>query len=213
MKLYKLIAIIGASLFLSTSLISKSLWRDKNIYSSADDLRIGDIIVVEIDDISKLTFTVALNNQNSFSITSLPDENITGFLPKVSSDKKIERNDNTKFSGMSNMRIPIASRITGRLEDGKYQIAGIREYSFRGITNRFGISGVIDPAFVIGRSVKSRSIANFQLNISSYTTGAGIKVERPGPEEGESADIGLTEGEKQKIIVDYLERMLNELSR
>ena len=213
MKALMRVIFVTIALFISLPISSKSLWRDKNIYSSAGNLRVGDILVVNIDDISKLRFNIALSNQNAFNITSIPDANISGFLPRVSSNKKINRSDNTSVSGTGNLRIFIASRIIRMLEDGKYEIAGSREYSFKGTSNRFRISGIIDPALVNGRSIKSRDIANFRLEIEGYTVGAGIKIERPELEEGKSASTALTEDEKQKIIVDYLERMLNELSR
>lgn len=191
----------------------ESLWRDKNIYTSTGNLRLGDILIVNIDDISQLQFNIALSNQNSFNITSIPDANITDFLPNISSDKSINRSDKTSISGRGNFRIFIASRITRILEDGKYEITGSREYFFKGMINRFRISGIIDSALVKGRGIKSRDIANFRLEIRGYTAGTGIKLERPKLKEGESANTKLTEAEKQKVIIDYLEKMLNELNR
>lgn len=211
-SLYQVLAII-ISIFLSQSAHTKSLWKDKNIYSASENLQVGDILVLNIDDISQMNFNLTLNNKNSFSISSIPDTNITPFLPNVSSDKTIDRGDNINISGKGNLKISIASRITERLNDGKHRIAGFREYIFKDTTNRFIVSGIIDQASVNGRIIRSSDVADFRLEIDTFTKGSGMKIKKQKLEEGKSTVAELSEEEKEKLIMDYLERMLNELSR
>lgn len=192
---------------------SKTLWSDKNIYSSGESLQAGDIVAVNIEDISQLRFSLALADSASFSISSNPDATITGFLPRVASDKKVSSTGKTDVSGRGNLKITIGSRVVRRLPDGKYEIGGNREYSFNGAVSRFSVTGIIDPASVKGRAVDSRDIAEFRLVIRGVKEGAGVTVARPPLKENESASGALTEEEKQRIIVDYLNKMLQELTR
>ncbi len=205
--------IVAAVIILPLSLNSKTIWKDINIYSSGAGLRVGDILIVDVMDISKLKFNMTLKDENSFNIASNPDANITAFLPKVSSDRKIKSGEKSSFSGNGNLSVSIASRITQRLGDGKFRIDGTREYIFNGILNRFKLSGIIDPAFVKGRTVRSKDIADFRLDIRGLKEKGAIGIERPKLGEDESASTSLTEEEKQVIILDYLNKMMKELSR
>jgi len=196
----------------STS-FAKSLWSDRNMYSSGEILRVGDIVTVKIEDISQMRFSIVVNSNNAFSISSNPDANITGFLPKVSSDRKVQNTDKTDFSGKGNMMVSIAARVNAKLADGKFRISGTRQYSFNGVTSSFIVSGIIDPSLMKGRSILSDDIANFRLEVRGVREGIGIELTRPPLKEGETASPALTEEEKQRIIIDYLKKMIQELTR
>ncbi|MFH0976338.1 MAG: flagellar basal body L-ring protein FlgH [Spirochaetota bacterium] len=192
---------------------SKTLWTDRNIYASGTNLNIGDIVVVNINDVSQLKFNITYNNDNSFNVISNPDTTITGFLPKISSNKKITASDKSDFSGKSGLSITIASRIINKLNDGKLTINGTREYSFNGKINRFTLSGIVDPELIKGRSVMSKNVADFRLEIRGLMEKGAVNLIRPDLKEGEASSTNLTEDEKQKIIWDYINKMLREISR
>lgn len=212
-KKIRSVLIISALLLVAVSALAKTIWKDKNIYSSGESLQVGDIISIYVDDISQMKFSMSLADNSTVSITSNPDPNLTGFLPKVSANKKINNSDKTDVAGKGNLKIIIGGRVTRKLNDGKFEFNGNREYSFNGVVNRFTVSGLIDPAYLKGRAVYSNNIANFRLEIRGLKEAAGIGVARPPLKEGESASQTLTEAEKQKIIIDYLNKMLKELSR
>ena len=73
------------------------------------------------------------------------------------------------------------------------------------------VTGMVDPALLKGRIIDSRNVANFSLTITGVKQ--GVAVTRPALKKDEQASANLTEEEKQKIIIDYLERMLGELTR
>ena len=213
MNVLRIIACVLAVLFYTRiPLYPKSLWMDRNIYSSGGALKVGDIINVRIEDISQMRFSISINNNDTFSIVSNPDTNITGFLPKVSSDKQVRSSDRTDFSGRGAMVISIAARITGRLRDGKLKISGSRQYSFNGLASSFVVSGIVDPSLVSGRSIPSNDIADFMLEVRGTKEGAKIDLKKK-LKEGESASAALTEEEKQQIILEYLKKMIGELTR
>ncbi len=194
-----------------TALAGKSIWVDRNHFASAGTLKQGDIIIINVDDISNLQFNLSLKNSSDSSTVSSPDVTITGFLPKVQGNKNIKNNDATTFTGKGKFSFSVASRITRREQGGKFTVAGTRAYSFNGVTSTVAVSGIIDPVLVKGRQVDSRSVANFRIEIRS--TKEGLRLQRPALKKDEKAEAKLTETEKQRMILQYLEKMLNQLSR
>ena len=213
MKKFFALIILSCIVFLPCLADSRTIWQDRNIYASGTNLNVGDIIVVNIDDISQLKFNLIFNNDNSYNIVSSPDSTLTGFLPKIASQKKVTNSDKADLSGKGGLKLTIASRVVNRLADGKLAIAGAREYSFNGKINRFAVTGVVDPELVKGRSVVSNNIADFRFEIRGLLERGAVNVERAPLQEGEASSTGLTEEEKQRIITDYLNKMLREMSR
>ncbi|HOW83230.1 MAG TPA: flagellar basal body L-ring protein FlgH [Spirochaetota bacterium] len=188
---------------------ARTLWRDRNIYATAG-LAAGDVIVIEIRDISSMRFTVDLSNKNYSTVSSNPDMIITGFLPKVMADKTVKSGDVTDFKESGKLNFSMAGTVTG-VQNGRYTLAGTRTYSFNGMTTTIRVNGSVDPEILQGRSVDSRRVADFRLEIREARE--GVQIRRDPLKEGESANSALTEEEKQRIIIDYLQKMLGELTR
>lgn len=207
----RIIFFIIIIIIISSVLGAKSLWKDKNLYSSGGNIRIGDVIVVNVNDISRLRFSVDLNAASSSDINTNPDMTITGFLPKISSNKNMNNSNSTEFSGRGQLNILVAAQVTGRMKNGKFRVAGSRTYSFNGISNTIRVSGTVDPVLVKGRSVDSSNIVNFRIEIRG--TSEGIKLKGSKLKKGEKVDVKLSEEDKQKILKKYLENMVRELTR
>ena len=188
-------------------------WREKSLYTAGSELKAGDVIVVSVGDVTRMTFSMNINSKSASNISSNPDVNITGFLPKVSADKKSTTVDGLDLQGKGNFNIEIAAMITARTPDGKYQVQGTKEYVFNGVSNRFEVSDMVDPAMLNGRSVRSSDVVNFRLSVATSKQGLGIAVQRPPLKDKETPKAELTDAEKQKLIIDYLTKMLSELSR
>ncbi|HOD13688.1 MAG: flagellar basal body L-ring protein FlgH [Spirochaetes bacterium] len=189
---------------------AKTIWRDRNPYSSRDDLDVGSVVVVSINDVSDMRFTLSMSNKSTSQISVNPDMTITGFLPKIASDRKINHDDSTQFSGKGKFAFTVAARVTNRTGN-MLNVAGSRTYSVNGVATVVNVTGMVDPALLKGRIIDSRNVANFSLTITGVKQ--GVAVTRPALKKDEQASANLTEEEKQKIIIDYLERMLGELTR
>lgn len=198
-------------LLLVLPLIHASIWRDRDIYSSDANLQVGDIVIVTIRDFSKFQFDVKLNNTSASDITSNPDVTVTAFLPKISANKNFKNNELTTFSGNSKIQVAIATRITERQNNGYTVITGTRTYSFNGITNTLAVRGVIDPKMINGGVIDSEYVADFTIQITGRKEGLTIRKNQVA--EGENVNTQLTEQEKQQIVIDYLEKMIRELTR
>lgn len=193
--------------------LGASLWRDRNLYATGDALKTGDLLVVRIDDVSRMRFTMTMQSKAMSDISVNPDVNITGFLPKVAADSQSNQSDSTQMATKGDMLFDVAVRVTARAADGTYTVQGTKEYSVNGVASRFTVSGSVDPALVEGRIVRSGNVADFRLSINTTQTGIGLAITRPPLKEGEVPSKELTADEKQKIMIDYLTKMLAELSR
>jgi len=207
-KHFQLIVMI---VLISSFAESATIWKDKDIYSTDKNIQIGDIIIINVRDFSKLKFDVALVNNTSTNITSNPDMTITGFLPKISSNKNIKNNESTNFNGNSKIDFAIAARVTEKQNNGFSVINGLRTYTFNGVTNTIIITGIIDPKLLKAGEIDSQQIADFRIQITGRKE--GLTIRKAQIAEGEKAATDLTEPEKQQIIIDYLEKIIRELTR
>lgn len=196
---------------ISSLLNAGTIWKEKDIYSTDKNLQVGDIILVNVRDFSKLKFDIALNNNSSSNITANPDVTITGFLPKVSSNKNIKNNESTNFNGNSKIDFSIAARVTEKQNNGYAAVSGTRIYTFNGITNILIITGVVDPKFLNSGTIDSGQVADFRIQITGRKE--GLTIRKNQLREGEKLTTELTDAEKQQILIDYLEKMIRELTK
>jgi flagellar basal body L-ring protein FlgH len=207
----RIVKMIILMLFIPVLVSAATIWKEKDIYATDLNLQVGDVIIVNVKDFSKMKFDLSLNSNSSNNITANPDITITGFLPKISSNKNIKNNDSTNFNGNSKIDIAIAARITAKQNNGYATITGTRIYTFNGVTNTLSITGVVDPKLLNAGTIDSGQIADFRIQITG--TKEGLSIRKNQLKEGEKAGAELTEAEKQQIIIDYLEKMIRELTR
>lgn len=199
-------------LLFSLRLSAASIWQERNIYSAAESLREGDTVTVEINDMSRLRYDLTVDNKNTSAVNTDPDQTITAFLPSVSASKDISNSDNVEISSRSNMTMRIAVSVAGRAANGNYTIQGLRQYVVNGVASGIAVSGEINPKSIQGNTVKSESVINFRMVITTTRQGLGMNLTRQLEQDG-TATTDLTEEEKQRIITDYLQKMLDELTR
>lgn len=191
----------------------RSLWQDRNIYGASETLKEGDVILVRVNDLSQMKFDLTVNSDSSFNIVSNPDGNLTQFLPKASANKNSTSKGKTAIRGSGNMQFTVPARVTKKIPGNLFEIAGTKEYTLHGVVNMFQVSGIVDPVLVKGKGIDSTDIASFRLVLKGYKEGAGIEIKRGALKEKETAGVILTEDEKQKIIIEYLNKLINELTQ
>ncbi len=207
----RLLATVLTILF-CMGLNAKSIWQDKNPYTSEGDIKVGSVIVIAINDISDMRFSFSTMNRGNSSVSSIPDTTITGFLPKVAANRRTGSDDSTQFSGKGKISFSIAARIINRAPGGVlYTVAGARSYTFAGSNNTITVAGLVDPALIKGRTVDSNSVVDFTMEIRSSKQ--ALNLQRPPLKKDEKAEVTLTEQEKQQIIIEYLRKMLGEITK
>jgi flagellar L-ring protein precursor FlgH len=202
---------LAIALIIVPALYADTIWKDKNIYTAQDTIKVGDIFTVAITDISQMRFTLTLANNDAFTVTSTPDGNITPFLPPVNANKKATKNNSTNLQHRGNITLYIAATVQQRLDNGNFRIVGTKTFSFSGVTTVFNVTGIVNPASIKGGTINTSDIANLVLQIQGVKE--GVQIIRQPLKEGETASPALTEQEKQQIIIQYLQRILGELTQ
>ncbi len=198
--------VIGAA-----ALSAASLWRDRNIYSPDANLGPGNVIVINVNDISDMRFRVSTSSKSTSDVSSTPDTNITMFLPKANASRKSSGEDRLEFNGKGNMKFSIAARVVNRVQGGMLSVAGTKTYTFNGERSVMTVSGMVDGSMIRGRSIDARNVVDFALEIRGLKP--GITLKRDPLKEDDKASADLTEEEKQQMILNYLQRILGELMR
>ncbi len=201
---------------LITSVIAaygRSLWQDRNVYGASETLKEGDVILVRVNDISQMKFDLTVNSDSSFNLVSNPDGTITQFLPKASANKSSTSKGKTAIRGSGKMQLTVPARVTKKIPGNLFEVAGTKEYTLHGVVNLFQVTGIVDPSLVKGKGIDSTDIASFRFVLKGYKEGAGIEIKRGALKEKETAGVTLTEDEKQKIIMEYLNKLINELTQ
>ncbi|HOK00856.1 MAG TPA: flagellar basal body L-ring protein FlgH [Spirochaetota bacterium] len=205
------IIISSLVLLCAVALYGGTLWVDRDIYVTDRNIKAGDIVIIRVRDFSKLKFDISVVNNSNSNITANPDFTITGFLPKVNSNKTIKNNDSTNFTGNSKIEFSVATTVGQIQANGNVVLTGTRTYTFNGITNTLTVTGIVDPKMISGGVIDSSHVADFRIQITGTKEGLTIRKGQI-PQDG-TASAELTEQEKQQIIIDYLEKIIRELTR
>jgi len=203
----KILSVLLLPIFLS----AESLWVDQNIYSSSAGYKVGDVLIVYVNDISTIKFSQNSSDKSNQNFSTNPDKTLTGFLPNVASDKSSSSNSISKYDGKNNIKISIAASVVSRASNGKLNIRGSKLYQFNGVNTSIQVRGNVDPIFIDGRGIDAGSVSNFTIIVSSSKK--GIKLNRPALKPEEKASVDLNENEKNRIVIDYLQKVLGELTR
>ncbi|MCL2026142.1 MAG: flagellar basal body L-ring protein FlgH [Leptospirales bacterium] len=210
MRIIKKSGIILLSMCFCLPIFATTIWQDKNNYTASEQFAVGDIIVINVQDISVIQFELSSQNNDSVSIESNPDVTITGFLPKASSSRKIKGDDKGKFAAKSKIGFFIATQVQN-IQNGKLTVSGTRTYVLNGVANSIAVSGVVDQALLTGRDVDSSDVANFQMQVNSRRQLMNLQFQPLQPDSPASAE--LTEQQKQQLIIEYLQKIISEQER
>lgn len=193
-------------------LVAATFWVDGSRYESANLLETGDIVLINVTDISDFKFDLKVKNGKNASVDSAPDITITGFLPQVQSVRKIKGDDFGEFTGGSKISFTIAGILGNRLADGRFAVTGVKEYTFNGTANTISVSGTISPSLLKNREIDSSLIGNFRVEISSSRTTPDLQYEETQEDENPE-EVRLTDQQKRQLLMQYLNELINEQQR
>ena len=209
-RIIKELITILLSLCFCLPIFAATIWQDKNNYTASGKFAVGDIIVINVRDISTIQFELTSQNTDNVSVESNPDITITGFLPKASGSRKIKGDETGKFSTKSKIGFSIATQVQN-IQNGKLTVSGNRAYVLNGVVNNVTVSGIVDQALLIGRGVDSSDVANFQMQVSGKRQLMNLQFQPLAPDKQASAE--LTEQQKQQLIIEYLQKIISEQER
>jgi len=198
------------SLFFCLPIFAATIWQDKNNYTASGRFAAGDVIVINVHDISVIQFELTSQNTDNVSVESNPDITITGFLPKASGSRKIKGDGAGRFSTKSKIGLLIAAQVQD-VQNGKLTVSGSRAYVLNGVVNTITVSGIVDQALLVGRDVDSSDVANFQMQVSGKRQLMSLQFAPLAADSQASAE--LTEQQKQQLIIEYLQKIISEQER
>lgn len=193
------------------------LFSGRNPYVQSDDLRPGEVLKLVIDEPVVLEYEYESDRDDHSVIKLSPDKQILPFLPGASDDRSFTNKGRGKIRVRGRLRLNLAVRIAA-IENGVVRFAGTRRLGYEEgrLTQTMQATGFVSVSDIArDHTVLSRSIADFTLTVR------GAPVERreriplktePPAHEGEPPRIraDLSDAEKQRILLEYLNRLLGE---
>lgn len=198
-------------------LAQTSIWQDHNPFSGV--LQPGQIIKVDVRE----NFNIDTNDKwQSSAKTELklyPDTKNLPFLK--SSEQSTNRTDNTDYESEIDEEWEFSMPVTiGQREaDGRYPVAGSRQISLDDRTLRVQMNGYVEAADVTNDRISSSRIADLVLTITGkppFETDDRINLKPPRDEDEEPPPVntaGLSEQEREQLLLEHLRRILGGLNR
>jgi hypothetical protein len=126
-------------------------------------LSAGDIVYVQIDGATSLSFQAAASDAKSLTLEFSGGEfgNLFSFLPQTRSGGEMSSRGRQQYT----LESRFAARVTQVDETGKARIQGTRNVTLEGKQESVALSGWLDPAdLVSGREVRFSQLADSRLS-------------------------------------------------
>jgi hypothetical protein len=220
---------------------SESLWTSGSGGLLSGDRRLtpGDIVIVEIDSSSSLSFTSTSSDTKSLTLELSGGEygELFSFLPSGSSrgDRSVKGNEEYEIKGS------IGTRVQEIDDAGRAFIRGVRSVSFEGKEESITLTGWLEPVFlgsdkritfskladarlifrtllepgvgvVAGRDIEqvSRSLPAGTGPIGTTTEGAGGETVASMPAAAQAVSgYQLTDSRKNELLLLYINRIVD----
>ena len=162
-------------LLLSASITAgaESLWSPgfKGYLSGGKGPAVGDVVVVQIDASSSLSFTSSSNDAKNLTLEFSGGEsgNLFSFLPQV----RTSGSRSTTGRDVLSLKTQIPAVVTAVNPDGTVQVQGSRTVSVEGKQESVTVSGVVSPGLVDQKgSILFSRLANSRLVYRTFLTSA-----------------------------------------
>ncbi len=152
---------------------AESLWSPgfKGYLSGSRGPAVGDVLVIQIDASSSLTFTSSSNDAKSLTLEFSGGEsgNLFSFLPQV----RASGSRNAAGRDVLNLRTEIPAVVTAVNADGTVAVQGSRTISVEGKQESVIVSGSVSPTLVDQKgSVLFSRLANSRLVYRTFLSSA-----------------------------------------
>ncbi|EKR66304.1 MULTISPECIES: flagellar basal body L-ring protein FlgH [Leptospira] len=194
-----------------------SLWADKNPYSMRQNIKVGSPLYVKIKNGLQAEFELESNADETLTLKVMPDKKIIPDMPSYNSDRTITRKNKGKIKSVGKIKGNLTVLVTAvDPNTGLLSVRGQKMNVINGEENSLFLSGTVSPEFVEkDSSIDADKIANLQVNFSG-------KIKRQevippialktvtNPDGSVTTKAELSEEEKQRLILNQLNRLLGE---
>lgn len=143
---------------------SQTIGTPFNPYSSAQGLKVGDVLHVRIDENTRAQYTFEFNRSRSQSVDSSPDQNITEFLPKAQSTRNTSDDQDGELEAQSRFTAAMSVLVSRKNDDGTFRVDGVKILNYDGQTSSVQLRGIVHPRDISdGYLIPASKIANLSI--------------------------------------------------
>ncbi len=207
--------------FFNASYAQISLWRDTSIYDSK--LVSGDVIKVKVEEIFHIKIDSKWDVGNKTKLSLSPDTKILPFLSPSTQSKNRHQNTQAKYRMKDTLNFQLQAVIGTPKKGSKlYPIQAKKSILMNSKPTQITLSGLINSKYVKNNTIKSIHIVNLKLNIQtqpSFSQDNSIVLKSPRPEEiidpknPPPDKAKLSEQEKQRILLKYIQKIVGQLNQ
>lgn len=198
-------------------LYAEDLWVPHDPYSSRSSLKVGSVLKLVVDEPLVIEYEYDKNSDENATVKMAPDKGISDFLPAANANKNVTGTEKIRVRAKSRMQFRMAVTAAAADNDGLIPIQGTRVIAHESGQARteIQITGKLHPEDVsAGRMIRSRDIADLQIIVkgSPVLKSANIQMKQvPTGEPNRTKNSAeLSDEEKQRILLEYLNRVLGE---
>lgn len=208
---FGLIGVVARSLF------AEDLYNGANPYVQVEEIRIGDVIKLVVDEPVIIEYDYEADRDDHRTVKLAPDRQVFSFLPGADDDRSYVDKNRSKIRSRVRLRMHIGVRVTA-IENGVIQFQGTRRLGYEQgrLEQQMQSTGFVSLRDIgRDRTVLSRNVADLQVMIvgrpNEQRENLPLKQE-PGVNPGDPPVIkaDMTDAEKQRLLLDYLNRLLGE---
>ncbi|MDI7229615.1 flagellar basal body L-ring protein FlgH [Leptospira santarosai] len=194
-----------------------SLWTDKNPYSMRQNIKVGSPLYVKIKNGIQAEFELESNADETLTLKVMPDKKIVPDMPSYNSDRTITRKNKGKIKSLGKIKGNLTVLVTAvDPNTGLLTIRGQKMNVINGEENSLLLSGTVSPEFVEkDSSVDADKIADLQVSFNGrikpreVIPPISLKTVA-NPDGSVTTKAELSEEEKQRLILNQLNRLLGE---
>ena len=207
--------VVGLVSLLSIS--AADLWEDHNPYSEFGPLENGTVLKLTVDEPFDILYEYEQDRDDRLTIKMKPDGKITPFLPPADTDKSSTGKARVRVRARSRLKFRVAVAVTGISPAKTVTFAGRRVLAFEAgkAVQQLEVRGSVHLGDISARRMmRSNDAANLEIVIS----GAPVRGNRELPMKQKAGEAGgppvptaeISEPEKQRLLLEYLNRILGE---
>ena len=197
-----------------------SLWQNQNPYG--DNLKAGELLEVKVQEIFNVKVDSKWTSDSQAELSLTPDTKNLPFLSSSEQSKANKKNASAKYRIKDELNFSIPA-VIGQPQPGSnlYPIQARKSVIIDLKPTQIVLTGLIHPKYVKNSMIHSKYIAELQLNITSAPPIArentiGLKPPKPedikDPNNPPASKAELSEEEKQKILLQHLQRIIGVLN-
>lgn len=200
-----------------SQLQAESFWRDSNPYSSRKSIQEGATIKVIIKDSLLTLYEYESHKDDKHTIKTAPDKKIVPDLMGFNSDRSIASVSNGKAKSTGKILGSMSVRVKEKDESsGTISLEGVKTMIFDKQVYELKLSGVTSTQNLKNSVIYSDMIADLRLEFRGKPIEKSIQEPKIDLKSYKNRDgsavrkARLSDEEQQKIILQYMKRMLGE---